>query len=404
MAERNFPNWIDAFIEYSQSGECPNHILHWVAISSVASAMAGKTWFNMGKFIWLPNFYVVVVAPPGVISKSITTGTSMDLLREVPEVKWGPSVVTMQALLKRLNKFEEDHILPDGNGKHVAKTMSPMTIFSGELGNLIAPNDREMLDMLTNLWDGTSFTKETLKDGSFTIKNPCLNLIGCTTPEWVSTSFPMYMIGSGLISRIVFVYGDDKRQAVAYPFLQENADHEADMKPKLIEDLKSISELKGPFNLTKAAAAWGTEWYLNHVARMKANNDTRYGGFFSRKQAHIHKLAMVLSAARSDSLVLTLDDLQDAERMVTGTEVYLSRVFDLMGKTEQASHADRLVNYIASFSDKGIGVEEAYRFVHNYFPKSQDFSSIIEGLKKSGLVKTAVSGGKVVLVATGKPA
>ena len=57
----------------------------------------------------------------------------------------------------------------------------------------------------------------------------------------------------------------------------------------------------------------------------------RYGGYIARKQTHIHKLAIVLSAAQRSTMVIEKGDLVFANEMVTALETDMARVFQSIG-------------------------------------------------------------------------
>ena len=62
---------------------------------------------DMAIFKWTPNFYILLVAPPGIVSKSTTVDIGMDILAQVTGVKFGPDVVTWQSLIKSLAESGE---------------------------------------------------------------------------------------------------------------------------------------------------------------------------------------------------------------------------------------------------------------------------------------------------------
>jgi len=72
----------------------------WTGVSTLAGALRRKVWVDMGYFKWFPNFYIILVAPPGIVSKSTTAGIGMSLLRQVPDIQFGPDVITWQALVQ----------------------------------------------------------------------------------------------------------------------------------------------------------------------------------------------------------------------------------------------------------------------------------------------------------------
>src|SRR5574338_1341831 len=124
---RKFPDWLTAFCNYASFGEAPRRMYFWTGVSVVAGALRRRVWIDQAYFSWYPNFYVILVAPPGIVSKSTTADVGMSLLRQVSDVKFGPSVVTWQALVQSFAQSMESFLL-DGD----LKTMSAMTLVSSE--------------------------------------------------------------------------------------------------------------------------------------------------------------------------------------------------------------------------------------------------------------------------------
>jgi hypothetical protein len=390
---RNFPDWLDAFVEYAGYGEAPARMYHWVGISTLAGALRRKVWIDQVYFKWHCNMYVVLVAPPGIVSKSTTAGIGMDLLRQVGGIRFGPDVVTWQSLVQ---SFAEAGEAFEWGGEFC--TMSPITIESSEFGNLLNPADKEMVDMLVALWDGKqgNFEKRTKNSGTDIIQNPWINMIACTTPAWIAGNFPEYMIGGGFTSRCVFVYADKKEHYVAYPHLNVPVNLE-EMRAKLIQDLEHISMmLAGPYTLTPDAVEWGTEWYRQHYeVANPALDDERFGGYRARKQTHIHKLAMVLSAAQRDDMLITSSDLIRANSLVTRLEDDMPFVFSKIGQESDALHVGRMLSYLEKTG--GASYQEAYRQVHTNFPQAKDFEEVLNGAVRAGLVRLEQRNGGIWL-------
>ena len=367
-------------MEYASFSEAPKHMHFWTAVSTLAGALRRQVWIDMAYFKWFPNFYVILVAPPGIVSKSTTASIGMSLLKQVPDIKFGPDVVTWQALVTTFAESTISFQYPQGE----FHAQSAITIESSEFGNLLNPQDKEMVDLLVSLWDGKqgAFEKKTKGAGTDIVENPWINLIACTTPAWIAGNFPEYMIGGGFTSRCLFVYADKKAKLVAYPSDLVPTDM-VETARKLIQDLGHISTLTGPYVLTPEAKTWGNKWYEAHYESKHITlDDERFGGYLARKQTHIHKLAMILAAAESSHLQITAEHLALANQMVTDLEPDMQFVFSKIGKTEDAVYTERLIWYITK--REGCPYAEAYRFVHAYFPKMQDFEAVVTGAVKSG--------------------
>lgn len=392
MSERNYDDWIAAYLDYSGYSEAPKRMRFWGGVSALAGALRRRVWIDMGYFKWTPNFFIILVAPPGIVSKSTTAGTAMGLLRKVPGIKFGPDVCTWQSLVKFLADSQEQFLIPG----YDALTAAEITIEASELGNLLNPADREMVDLLVTLWDGRAvFNKTTKMSGSETVENPWINFIACTTPSWIAGNFPEYMVGGGFTSRCIFIFADTKEKYVAYPGLQAPEDL-GDTRRKLIQDLERISLLSGEFRLLPSAIKWGNAWYEHHYKNRPTNlDDDRFGGYIARKQTHLHKLAMILSASTRSDLTLSPEDLEAANVMLSDIELDMPKVFARIGKSEGAMHADRLLSLIRAKG--GMPYSEAYAFLHTHFPAGKDMEDVLAGLLKSGQIAGVGVGMDLVL-------
>lgn len=374
-------DWLAAYLEYTSATEAPTRMRFWCGVSAVAGALRRKVWFDMGTFRWYPNFYILLVAPPAVVSKSSTLGMAIDLLRQVPGIQFGPSISTWPKLVEKFAASTEAFEYPPGTWN----TMSPLTMEASELGILLNPQDREMLDLYTHLWDGKQgeMSKETKTSGNDSVQNPWINLIAGTTPAWIAGSFPEYAIGQGFTSRCIFVYADKKAKRVAYPIDEIPADF-LEQQARLIADLCEIAKISGPFPATPEAKKWGKEWYDRHYDNLPpALLDERFGGYLDRKQAHMHKLALVMVASKGRRVIDT-EDLVVAYQMVTDLEADMVQVYGKIGRSEDSAHAERLLQYIRASGR--VEWSEAFRHVHKHFPGIRDFENILAGLIRARLV------------------
>jgi hypothetical protein len=355
MSPRLHGDWLEGYLAYTQHSESPAEVHFWTGVATIAGALRRRVWIDMRHFQWTPNFYITIVAPPGVIAKSTSINIGMRLLRKVKGVKFGPQVITWQALTQALAEAREGiPIGKDEFGMPNIHNMSCITCAIDELGTFLNPADKEMVDALTSLWDSKLgiWDKKTKTQGDDIIENPWINVIGCTTPSWMHTHFTEDLIGGGLASRTLFVYAEEKRQLVAYPSQAINGtDYEA-LAADLITDLTQIADMKGEFVLTSEAVAWGSEWYAKHHAGVPSHmTGERFGGYLARKQTHIHKTAMVLSASESDELIITVTHLQRADKRVTQLEKSMGRVFGKIGESSTSKHVSMMLDFLKAYGE-----------------------------------------------------
>jgi hypothetical protein len=379
--KRELPDWLSEFVANSQWGEAPVYMYFWTGVSTIAAALRRKVWIDMGNFVWYPNLYTLIVAPPGVVSKSTTADIGMSLLREIPSIHFGPATLTWQALYDAFAEVgEEFPISPTETA-----TQYPLVINSSEFGITLNPRDTEMIDQLVHIWDGREMSKRTRKDGQLIIPTPCLNLIACTTPSWIAENVPQYLIGGGLTSRMLFVYAEEKARFIAYPKAHMPPDWKM-RRASLVRDLERISNLTGEFTLTPEALAWGTEWYEHfHKVESKQIDKTLLGGYIARKQTLTHKVAMCLSASLGDDLTITREMLERAVKLITELESQMPAVYGKIGMSENANATLQVLAFLDRYDGKAP-FALLYRYMHKHFPIVEDFEKLLLGMIQAGYI------------------
>lgn len=385
---RHHPDWLTAYVSYASVTEAPKRMHFWAGVGAIAGVLRRRVWIDMKRFQWTPSFYIIYVGPPGIVAKSTTIDIAADILRQVPGIKFGPNAITWQALVTAFAAASESF---EYNAEF--HPMSPLTLVASELGSLLNLQDKDMVNLLIELWDGKKkYEKITKMSGNDTIEAPWINLQAGTTPHWVADNMPQAMIGGGLSSRCIFVYGDTKSKYVAYVD-EMIGEGDAELREQLLQDLERIAMLCGPFVIDKRARTWGRDWYerfwKDAASRM---DDQMLEGYAARKQTHLHKTAMVLSASRSNTLIITEEDLQLANVMLEDVETDMHRVFSRIGRTEDSMQAERFIEFVRR---KGsIPYADAYKMIHIYFPDFRDFEGILAGAINSGqlFINTTAAG------------
>lgn len=399
---RHFKNWLKAYIAHTKASEAPDIFHFWTGVVTLGGALQRKVWRDELIFQWVPNFYVVLVAPPGIATKSTSINLGMRLLRQVKGVHFGPESMTWQALGEALKDSMEYFNYRDFEGNTKSATMSCLTIPISELGTFLRTDDPQLLSFLTRMWDGQreSFKHKTKSSGDIDVENPWLNVIGATTPSWLRAHFPENLVGEGLTSRIVFVYAEEKRHFVAYPSSVVLPKDYQDQEKLLVEDLRHIATLTGPYVLSDEAKAWGETWYRNHYTNIATHlSSDRFAGYIARKQTHLHKLAMVLAAAKRDELVLEKDDLVEAQDILTETEKSMLKVFDSVGLVDEARHIASLKAFVRGYGF--LTASDLRRLTQNTMSE-KDFRTALRVAVEGGLLEVVERNGTRGLVVNPK--
>lgn len=384
MAERKLADWLKTFVDWASFGEAPLSMLFWTGVATIAGAVRRRLWINMRIFEWVPNFYIILVAPPGVVTKSSTINMGMQLLREIPGINFGPDIATWQAVVSAFRNAQES-VLCHADGNYYP--MSCITVASDELGNFISVMDQSLINLLISLWDGKkgSLSKLTKTAGYDHVENPLLNFIGCTTPSWIAENFTENTISGGFTSRCVFVYADKKRQYVAFP--DENAPREyEETRAKLLHDLEIISQLIGEMKLPEETRQLGRAWYENHWKSAHAStlNNEQFAGYLARKYTHVIKLSMILSVSEADDLTIHPHHFSAAAELISALEESMPKIYQRIGQTDVTKGALDLVEIVQRVGS--INRSDLYRLLFKSLTY-KDFDVSLASAVQAGHVK-----------------
>lgn len=381
ISPRELPDWLSEFMENTTWGEAPPYFYFWTGVQTIACALRRRVWLDMGTFRWNPNLYTLLVAPPGIVQKSSTSDLGMRLLKQIPGIHQGPTTLTWQSLYDAyLEVGEEFDVSPTETA-----TQSALYINSSEFGITLNMKDIDMVNQLIHVWDGYEMKKRTRMDGELIIPTPCLNMIACTTPSWIAENVPQYLIGGGLTSRMLFVYGEEKARYIAYPSRHMPKDY-MERQGRLVRDLERISQLVGGFRLTEDAYRWGEEWYEHfHKVEAPKLDKTLIGGYIARKQTLVHKVAMILTVSRGDDLTIDRATLERAVKLITELEGNMPKVYNKIGMTEDSNASLQILAFLERNGGE-CAFSLLYRYMHRYYPDPSEFEKIIGGMFHARLI------------------
>lgn len=397
MARREFQNWLKSFLDFvGPNSETPFEMLFWSGVSAIAGCLQRRVWLDQGRYILYPNFFIVLVADAGVIQKSTTINEAMSLLKKVPTVRFAPDSTTWEGFIKYMeDSHQADNILSEDLDAEQTKTAA-ITISASELSTFLDPTNKAMLSALTKLWDCEDvFVKLTKFSGTEEIEKPCLNLIGGTTPAWMRDSFDRWSREGGFVSRTIFLYGEEKRQLIPFPKKKDKV-----YQDKLINDLIAMSKMAGEYTLEPKAIELGDAWYTEHNQKVKKAGYVDSSGFKDRKQSHILKLAMILSAAKSESMKITAEDWAEAVVLMDSAELNFPKAFSSIDERIELRPYYELKAAIQK--EGSIERQELFsRYTKRYL--LAEMKRAVDAMMEAGEIeKVAKADGKMYLVWKGK--
>lgn len=362
--ERKLPNWIDAFLQYTENTEPPTMFRKWTAISCIASAMQRKCSIEWGTaLVFYPNLYVVLVGPSAT-GKGTAMSPGLEILNEIPSIRMSAQATSLQALIRHL----KDTNLTDIDIQTGDQTYhSSLTVFSKEFTVFLGYHNNELMAALCDWYDCDSrWSYETISRKREEIIGVWVNLLGGTTPDLIRSSLPIESIGGGLTSRIIFIYEEKKQKLVTLPI---KSPEEQELFQLLVHDLEKISMLAGKFNFTQAFGDLWNDWCV-YAETHPPFNDIKFDGYTGRRRTHLMKLSMIVSAARGiNDLVLTRDDLEIAISYIEEAENKMGLVFRGVGRSDTSEMIYKVTSYLVNSKSTEIPYWQFARYFSNDIDK-----------------------------------
>lgn len=344
LPERQCKNWLDSFMLWTKGLEPPQSFRKWVGISAIASALRRKCKLDWGFTTFYPNFYIILVAPPGKARKgtAIQAGTRLITKLGIP---LAPNTTTKQALIRRLCECS-CHVANLTADSPVIKPHSSLTVVIPELTTFLGYDDADFMTALTDWFDCANVWKyETIARKEEEILGVWVNLLGATTPGLMQTAMPRTAASSGFTSRVIFVYEDRKGKTAPMQFFTEE---ELQLEENLQQDLRTISLLRGDFKPSLAFLDLYTNWYIMNSEKNVFDVEFM-APYCERRQVHLLKLAMIMSAARGNDMLLTELDFNRALQELLAVEKKMPLAFQGVGRRQDA---DVLANIMSDIRVK----------------------------------------------------
>lgn len=291
-----------------------------------------------------PNLYTVLVGHTG-LGKGRSINPAVGLLRESGVANVMSDKLTIQYILEKISDRGQAAaqltFTPQAGGTISFALDSSCFISAPELEDLLTTSDA--MPPLKELWESKtgSFEYGTRGKGLVKIKDPCPTLLGGCTPSQISYLFPTKSVGGGFVRRCNFIYESEERVKIPWPLERNGNDP---VRDALINDLRHIAQLRGPFRFDPHAKKMFEDYYNSTNTDEFADEAT--ASYETSRPFHALKLAMALTVARFDTMIINFLDMAHAVQMVNKCTEDLKRVFRSVGDSDLAVVMDKVLRYI----------------------------------------------------------
>jgi hypothetical protein len=313
---------------YCLDGFTPEIFNLWTGISIIAAALERKVWFEYSDtFHRYPNIFVLLVATPGQ-GKSTALNRGLGLLRDIPgsPVNILPSQLTEAALLIEMSRAKKPFYV--AGQEHF---QSAGYFAASEASDSIKEVYGDITSSMTNLYDCLpEWSKSTKSEGNIPIKNACLNVFAGCTFDYLRKIVTESNTQGGFASRLTYVIcREEKIRSNVFPDVptSEEALARRLQRSRLVNDLRRINEMRGPFAFTSEFREAFTAWNIELQQRRKEIRSEDMKSLSVRLGDTMFKLCMIMSAAESSDRIMKLAHFKKAEKLTRALEEDLPSVF-----------------------------------------------------------------------------
>jgi hypothetical protein len=257
-------------------------------------------------------------------------------------------------------------------------------VVSKELSSFLAVNNKEMIEVLTDLFDSHDVWEYVTSDkGKDTVYGPCVNAVFASTPGWIAENLPAAAIGSGWTSRLIVSFGDEKYKFVPIPPTPDTG-----LFQDLVHDLAIVKSLKGEFHMTPEAKSHFESWYSSIEDMVKRTHDERLHAYLARIHIHALKVAMGITVAQSNELLITEKNLMTAISLCETVLDEAPKAFGAYGRSNTALITDEVRRQIRVLRETTFG--ELFTFNYHNASRS-DLRETLYGLRDMGQIEIEVN-------------
>ena len=343
---RQLENWIESFVEGTSHLPSPELFRKWAGIACIAGVLERKVWVKTMHSKLFPNLYTILVGPPGV-GKSVVLRQTEALWRSLEGLHVAPKSVSKASIMDSLGDAKRSKSVV-ASGQSIFLNFNSLLVNAGELGVFIPQYDPEFMNALTDVYDGDLYEeRKRTKDLNLLIKEPCLNIIGGTTPSYLNQVLPEGAWDQGFLSRTFLIFSGTTNLVDLFASEDEEELAEAPLFPKLRSDLRAIFDLIGNFSFAPEAQRLISEWH-RHGGPPKPDHP-KLINYCTRRSAHLLKLCMVACAARGDDKIINVVDYQTALAWLLDAEIAMEEIFKALGAKGDGQTISEAIHFIYKY-------------------------------------------------------
>lgn len=362
-------SFFDEYFKYAGETEAPTIYIRWSAIAMISAWLGRDVWIRFGHDNIYPNQYILLMGTPGA-RKGTGLGLTKKLLRKAGYKTFANDRTSeerflsdMQPKLELADDMDLESLVLEAPGESF--------VCIGEFLDWIGHGNMGFLTLLTNLWDNLpTYEHPKLHGASVSVYKPTVNILGAATVKGFGLACPPEALGTGVLSRLLFIYSDPTDIKITWP---EDVPDDADAW--LVKRLRDIKDtMKGVITKTPEASKIMAKMYHTYPGI----EDARFGDYSARRFTHLLKLAMIIAVADLRTCITERDALE-ANTILSAAEKHMPKALGEFGKSRYSDVSNTIMN-ILNVAVKPVTHNKLWQAVAKDLSKQTELHDVMRNL------------------------
>lgn len=363
--------FLEDILDATAEIETPRSFIFWAGLSAISAVKGRDVYLDKYYYKLYPNIYVLLVARSGLRKTFAVNSLAKPLVERIGNTRVIGGRNSIQGILRELSTARTS-----SNGQAPIVDARAF-INSGEFSNLVI-NDPTSLTILTDLYDShyNPEWENTLKESRDKLKNIYITMLGATNQTHFKDRIGSIDIEGGFIARTLIIMEEKKalvNALVDEPKIKFDVD-------KLVEPLREIAKISGPFVYSPAGKKFFKEWYEDYCKQIREDKT----GSAERFNDTVLKVSMLL-ALNHGTLILDVTEIDSALKLCEQYTVKVETLTAGIGKNEFGPKIALVLSELLSAEGNTISKGVLLRKHYGTFD-TKDLERIIQTLFDMGAV------------------
>ena len=364
-------NWIQEVLSCTAESESPERYFYWAAVSAISAVCRRNVWLDRFFYTLYPNTFTLLIGPSG-LKKSVPIGFAEKLVRMTDSTRVYSGRGSIQGIIKDLSKV---YTHKSKNTSSDAKCF----LVSSEFDAMLV-SDEHAYSLITDLYD--THLKDEWRNiikgaGTDELKNIYMTILGASNEENLNIALPKTALRGGFVARTMIIFEESEKcinPLTHAPKIRPNFE-------KLSERLIKISSLSGQFLWDDNAIKIYELWY-EQLKRVQKTDQT---GTLNRLHDTVLKVAMCLSLADKDDLILEQHNIEEAILNCENNIAGMKRVFLGHGRHPMADANAMVMKILLNRAGHRVTRKSLLSQLYG-IADAVDLDRIIDTLSQSGAI------------------